>query len=176
MAQILNSTTADIETIFKFYDMAIAFQKTKFNKHWQGFDLGLVETEIKEHRQYKILEGNEVACVFAVTFNDEVIWGERDASPSIYIHRIVSHDNFKGKKYVEQIIEWAKDYGLKNGKEYVRMDTWGDNQKLIEYYTKCGFTFVGLTSEMSSENLPAHYDSIVLSLFEIKTNKKEMAL
>ncbi len=170
MAQILNSTTADIETIFRFYDMAIAFQKTKFNKHWQGFDLGLVESEINEGRQYKIVEGDEVACVFAVTFNDPVIWGEKDNSPSIYIHRIVSHNNFKGKKYVEKIIEWAINYGRENGKEFVRMDTWGDNKKLMEYYTKCGFSFVGLTSEMSAENLPAHYDSIVLSLFEININ------
>ena len=171
MTQILNSEIEDIDTIFKFYDMAIAYQKTKFNKHWQGFDHDLVQTEVKEKRQYKLMEGNVVVCIFAVTFNDPAIWGEKDKSPSIYIHRIVSHDAYKGKRYVEQIIEWAINYGRENGKEYVRIDTWGDNQKLIEYYTKCGFTFIGLTGEMSAENLPKHYDSICLSLFEIAINE-----
>lgn len=167
MTQILNSNKEDINTIFEFYDMAIAYQKTKFDKHWQGFDLGLVETEIAEKRQYKIMEGDVVVCIFAVTFNDPVIWGEKDASPSIYIHRIVSHNAYKGKGYVELIIKWAINYGRENAKEFVRIDTWGDNQKLIDYYTKCGFTFIGLTGEMSALKLPKHYDSICLSLFEI---------
>ena len=35
--QIINSTAADTQAIFKLYDDAIAFQKTKFTKHWQGF-------------------------------------------------------------------------------------------------------------------------------------------
>jgi hypothetical protein len=29
------STTPDIDTIFDFYDLAIEYQKTKFNKHWK---------------------------------------------------------------------------------------------------------------------------------------------
>ena len=36
------STINDIDEIFKFYDLAIEFQKTKFNKQWQGFDRDLV--------------------------------------------------------------------------------------------------------------------------------------
>lgn len=165
--QIINSTTSDIDTIFKFYDIAIAYQKTKFNKHWQGFDLDLVETEVKENRQYKVLVDGVIACVFAVTFNDAAIWGERDLSPSIYIHRIVTHTDFRGMNLVQYIIQWAVEYGSKNGKEFVRVDTWADNQKLIDHYSNNGFTFLGLTGEMNSANLPKHYDSIRLSLFEI---------
>ena len=167
MIEIIHSTKEDIETIFEFYDMAIAYQKTKFNKHWQGFDLGLVETEINENRQYKILVDGVIGCVFAVTFNDPDIWGEKDKSPSIYIHRIVTHNDFRGSNFVKEIIKWAIEFGRKNGIDFVRMDTWGDNQRLIDHYTKCGFAFLGLTKELNSANLPKHYDSIRLSLFEI---------
>ena len=108
--QVINSTIEDIDTIFKFYDIAIAYQKTKFNKHWQGFDRELVETEIAEKRQYKILVDGKVACVFAVTFNDAAIWGERDKAPAIYLHRIVTDNTFRGNNFVTAIMKWAVDY------------------------------------------------------------------
>ena len=172
--QIINSTTEDIETIFKFYDDAIAYQKIKFNKHWQGFDLGLVEKEIQENRQYKIVVDKVIVCVFAVTFNDEIIWGEKDKEPSIYLHRIVTKPGFRGNGYVKNIIDWSVNYGKQNGKQFVRLDTWGDNQRLIEYYTSCGFTFLGLTGEIVSVDLPKHYQSLYLSLFEIAVKDYQM--
>ena len=168
--QIINSTADDTATIFKFYDHAIAYQKTKFNKHWQGFDLELVQTEIKENRQWKIMMDNTVVCIFAITFNDAAIWGDKDEQPSIYIHRIVTNPLFRGNNFVNEIITWAKKYGKENGRQFIRMDTWGDNQKLIDYYTKCGFTFLGLSEELNAKDLPKHYSGIQLSLFEIKIN------
>jgi ribosomal protein S18 acetylase RimI-like enzyme len=166
--QIINSTPEDTSTIFKFYDYAIAYQKTKFNKHWQGFDAELVETEIKENRQWKITEGGTVVCVFAITFNDSIIWGKKADEPAIYIHRIVTHPDHRGKNYVNTIITWAKKYCKENNKQFIRLDTWGDNEKLINYYINCGFIFLGLSKEMDSENLPSHYSGVTLSLFEIK--------
>ena len=174
--QIINSTEQDVETIFKFYDDAIAYQKIKFNKHWQGFDIGLIKTEIQEKRQYKIVVDDVVVCVFAVTFNDFIIWGDKDKDPSIYLHRIVTKPGFRGNGYVKNIIDWAVNYGKENGKQFVRLDTWGDNQKLIEYYTNCGFNFLGLTGEIVSADLPKHYQSLYLSLFEIAIEEYQPAV
>jgi hypothetical protein len=98
--QVQNSQSADINTIFDFYDMAIEHQKKVFNKHWQGFSRELVQSEIDENRQYKILVDGVVACVFAVAFNDQLIWGERDHD-AIYIHRIVTHSAFRGYSFVK---------------------------------------------------------------------------
>ncbi|QIL39835.1 GNAT family N-acetyltransferase [Pedobacter sp. HDW13] len=164
--QVLNSQPTDIDIIFDFYDMAIAHQKKVFNKHWQGFNRELVQTEIAENRQYKILVGGEIACVFAVTFNDKLIWGERDHD-AIYIHRIVTHPNFRGYAFVKEIIKWATQYSLDNGLKYIRMDTWADNEKLLEYYTGCGFEYVGVVTMQKTDGLPKHYEGISLSLFEI---------
>lgn len=165
--QVINSQISDIETIFQFYDMAIAHQKKVFNKHWQGFSRSLVETEIAENRQYKILVNGEVACIFAVTFEDKLIWGDQDVD-SIYIHRIVTHPEFRGYSFVKEIIKWAKAFAPLNGIEYIRMDTWADNEKLLAYYTGCGFDYVGVVTMQETEGLPKHYEGISLSLFEIK--------
>ncbi len=165
--KVLNSLTTDIDTIFQFYDMAVAHQKKVFNKHWQGFSLELVETEVGEKRQYKILVDGEVACIFAVTFSDKLIWADRDQD-SIYIHRIVTHPNFRGYSFVKEIIKWAKVYSMANGIKYIRMDTWADNKKLLDYYTGCGFDFAGMVTMKETEGLPKHYEGISLNLFEIE--------
>ncbi len=165
--EITNSTTEDMPTILKLYDAAIAYQQTKFHKQWQGFDELLIEKEIAENRQYKMIDDCTIVCIFAVTFSDALIWGNKDKEPSIYIHRIVNNPLYRGRGYVKNIIEWAVNFGRNNGKQFVRMDTWGDNEKLIKYYTNCGFTFLGLSHTISSDALPKHYQGIRLSLFEI---------
>lgn len=164
--QVKNSQINDIDTIFEFYDMAIAHQKKVFNKHWQGFSRALVQTEIDENRQYKILVDGVVACVFAVTFNDQLIWDDRDHD-AIYIHRIVTHPSFRGYSFVKEVVKWAKDYAIQNSIKFIRMDTWADNEKLLKYYTGCGFEYVGMVTMAKTDGLPKHYDGISLSLFEI---------
>lgn len=105
-------------------------------------------------------------CVFAIAFSDPYIWKEKDNDPAIYIHRIVTDPRARGKNLVGLIVEWAKAYGKEHGKKYVRMDTWGDNLKLKDYYMKFGFSFLGIITPDSSDKLPAHYSTIRLALFE----------
>ena len=166
--QIIHSTTADIDTIFSLYDDAVAYQKTRFDKHWLAFDRDMVNKEIEERRQWKIMEGNEVSCIFAIAYDDPFIWKEKNADPSIYIHRIVTHPMYHGRQYTKRIVEWAKMHAAETGKDYIRMDTWGDNEALINYYQKCGFNFLGTITPTASDELPKHYSAITLSLFEIK--------
>ena len=157
----------DIALIFDFYASAIAHQKKVFNKHWQGFDQDMIALEITEQRQWKILSGETVVCIFAIDFNDAAIWLEKDNDPSIYLHRIVTHPEFRGNNYVTEIMKWATAFGSASGKRYVRLDTWGDNPKLISYYVKCGFEHVGIITPQKTAELPKHYNSISLALFEI---------
>jgi ribosomal protein S18 acetylase RimI-like enzyme len=165
--EIINSTPADFNSIFELYDAAVAFQKTVFNKQWQGFEASLVEKEIAENRQWKIIVDGEIACIFAITFDDVAIWKEKDQNDSIFIHRIVTNPKFRGANFVQHIAVWAKEYAKTQNRPYVRMDTWGDNEKLIAYYQKCGFDFLGIIIP-DYHGLPKHYEGITLSLFEIK--------
>ncbi len=41
------------------------------------------------------------------------------------------------------IIGWAIEFCMNNNKQFIRMDTWGDNLRLIEYYQNCSFLFWG---------------------------------
>ena len=165
---ILNSTLSDLDTILSLYDSAIEHHKKVFHRHWQGFERTLIENEIKEGRQFKVVVDGHVVCIFAITFNDPLIWKEKDKIPSLYLHRIVTHPSYRGNFYVRMIVAWAKEYGKQHGKRFIRMDTFGDNQKLIDYYVQCDFTFLGLTTVEKARDLPLHYEGASLSLFEIE--------
>lgn len=165
--QIVNSTIEDIPLLLEFYDMAREYQKAKSLRHWQSFDTRLLETEILEKRQWKIMEDDQVACIFMIAYQDPFIWKEKDMDPAVYIHRIVTHSSYRGRNYVKLIIRWAKEHAREKDKKFIRMDTWGDNPKLIDYYRNCGFNFLGIITPEETENLPAHYSCISLSLFEI---------
>jgi len=169
--QISNSSKHDIDEIFRLYKIATDFQKTRFSVHWPEFDRKLVETEILENRQWKIVIDGKIACIWATTFNDPQIWEERNEDPSVYIHRIATNPDFRGQNLVGQIVEWVKIYAKENQKEFVRMDTVGDNIGLVRYYEKCGFDFLGLLKLKNTEGLPAHYDNATVSLFQMTLNE-----
>ncbi|MHB9039758.1 MAG: GNAT family N-acetyltransferase [Melioribacteraceae bacterium] len=160
-------TNYDIDEIFKLYKIATDFQKIKFTVHWAEFDRKLIETEISENRQWKMLINGGIACVWAMTFNDPQIWEERNKDPSVYLHRIATNPNFRGQNLVGEIVKWAKNYANENNKKYIRMDTVGNNSGLIKYYKKCGFDFLGLFKLNNTKGLPAHYDNATVSLFQM---------
>jgi len=165
---ILHSTLEDLDSIFKIYDDATAYQKKQTINYWKGFERSLVKKEIEEQRQYKIIVDGEIACVFVITYADPLIWKERDVDPSIYIHRIATNPSFRGSSFVKQIIEWAKVHAKETGKEFIRMDTTAGNDKLNNYYFNCGFEDKGITLMGFEEELPLHYRGGSLNLFEIK--------
>lgn len=164
---INNAEHDDFDTIFDLYDKAIEFQKQVFDKHWLGFDKDLVNREIAEGRLWKIVENSEIACIYSVAYEDPIIWGETSGDSAMYIHRIVTNPDFRGRGYVKTITEWAKDHARDNGLRFVRMDTWGDNLKLKDYYVGCGFEYKGVMTPEESDTLPRHYSAITLGLFEI---------
>lgn len=158
----------DINEIFRLYKMASDYQKTlETVVVWPTFERNLVATEIAEQRQFKLVVNDTVACIWAITFTDEDIWEERNVDAAVYIHRIATNPSFRGRNFVATIVAWAKDYAKANSKRFVRLDTLGNNSKLIEHYTKAGFDYLGLFDLKNTDALPAHYREAPVCLFEI---------
>ena len=166
--QILNSTTDDLVTIFELYDAAIVHQKAVSNMHWLPFDIPMVEAEVAQKRQWKIVVEGQVACIFLVAYSDPAIWGEKDADPSIYLHRIVTNPAFRGRNFVAEIVRWASAHGNLLNKKYIRLDTWAGNLRLKEHYMQCGFRFLGNAPPADPAALPSHYSGILLGFYEIE--------
>lgn len=167
--KIENCTMADIDEIFRLYRIASDYQRAKKTVVvWPEFERQLVETEIQEKRQWKLLIDDAIACNWATTFSDEQIWEERNADAALYIHRIATNPGFRGHNFVSTIVSWAREYARSCGKDFIRLDTLGNNVKLIEHYTNAGFIFLGMFDLKNTNGLPAHYDGVPACLFEIK--------
>src|SRR6187402_3294703 len=152
-----NATPADFDLIFNLYDSAIEFQKTVFDKQWLGFDADLVNREILDSRLWKIVEPDGVGCIWSVAYDDPIIWGPESHIAAMYIHRIVTNPEFRGRAYVAKIVGWARGHAAEKDLRYIRMDTWADNLKLKDYYIGCGFEWKGTVAPEDSPTMPAHY-------------------
>ncbi len=164
---IENSLIEDIDTIFDLYKIATDFQKIKSVVPWPDFDRELIKTEIIEKRQWKLVIDDKIACVWTTTDSDPLIWQKRNDEPAIYIHRISTNPDFRGRNLVREIVKWSKNYAREHNKKYIRMDTVGKNTGLINHYKKCGFDFLGLSELKNTAGLPAHYHNATVSLFQI---------
>lgn len=163
------SSHKDLEEIFRLYKEATEFQKIKFpGNQWPEFSRELIEKELEENRQFKIVIYGNIACIWAVTFSDAEIWEEKNSDPAIYIHRIATNPLFRGHNFVSHIVGWTKEYARQNNKEFIRLDTCGNNSKLISHYCNAGFNFLGMKRLKDSKGLPAHYENADVCYFEIE--------
>lgn len=169
---IANSSVKDIPKIFELYKLATDYQKIKFPQNqWPVFDEKMIKREINENRQFKLLNQNEIACIWAITYSDPQIWEGSENDTAIYIHRIATNPAFRGNNFVKAIVDWAKHFAPEHNKQFIRMDTCGENVKLINHYTKSGFKYLGIKRLKNTSELPSHYHDAEVCFFEI--NLKE---
>ena len=159
----------DIDEILRLYELATELMRQKRQVAWPVFDRELVREHIDDNRQFKFVLENNIACVWSIAYSDPQIWGARNADPSIYIHRIASNQEFSGRGFVSAIASWASQHARDRGLRYVRMDTAGENRRLISHYQRCGFRFLGLSPIADSSGLPKHYQNATVSLYQLDT-------
>ncbi len=171
--KITTSTSQDIPEIFRLYKLATDLQRIKWPENlWPKFEAALIQTEVNEKRQFKLLIDNKIACVWAITYSDPQIWEEQDNDFSIYIHRIATNPAFRGNDLVTKIVDWCTAFAKSKNKQFIRLDTCGKNEKLIQHYTKCGFDFLGIKKLKDTSGLPPHYHGADVCFFEINLNAK----
>ncbi|MFB0907125.1 MAG: hypothetical protein QMB03_02375, partial [Spirosomataceae bacterium] len=129
--EIQNSTVDDLDEILSLYATARKCQIKQQVVVWPEFDVEMIKKEIETNHQWKIVIDGTIACVWATTLNDEAIWEEKDQNDAIYIHRIATNAELRGNNFVMKIVGWAKDFARKHNREYVRLDTLGNNTRLI---------------------------------------------
>jgi len=166
---IANSNLNDLSEIFRLYDLATNFQKIKFPENqWPQFNQKDIAMELIENRQFKLIIDTKIACIWAITFSDPQIWEEKENESSIYIHRIATNPEFRGNNFVQTIVEWAKKHAFEHNKQFIRMDTCGNNQRLISHYKNCGFNFLGVNKLQNFSQLSSHYHNADVCFFEIE--------
>ncbi|HEX6847751.1 MAG TPA: GNAT family N-acetyltransferase [Chitinophagaceae bacterium] len=170
--KIVNCIANDIDEVLWLYQSARDLQAEKAMVVWPVFDKMFIQKEIEEQRQWKLNIANSIACNWAITFDDKQIWREKEKGDAIYIHRIATRPAFRGNRYIDRIVTWAKEYAIHKNKRFVRLDTLGNNVGLIRHYTSAGFQYLGMFELPDTSNLPLHYQKEPnCCLFEIDLDR-----
>lgn len=164
--KIVNTTSSDLEFIYWLFDEAIAYQKRKNYTVWKKYDKHILQKDIDNGLQYKIVSGEDIACIFSPCYAEPVLWREKEKGDAIYIHRIVVNPKHKGQRQFEKTLNWVTNHARKNNFKKIRMDTWADNTNIIDYYKSFGFKFLENYTTPDTPELPVQKRNIALALLE----------
>lgn len=168
---ITNTTLDDFERVIWLFDQVMVLQGNNGYKVWEAIDKESLLAEIKNKQQFKIVEASEILCLFSIQLNDPFIWREKDKNDALYLHRIAVNPNFKGKKTFQKVLAWALQFANQNNLKFIRMDTWSDNYKLIDYYKSFGFQFIENYKTSSDSSLPLQNRNLEVALLQLEVQK-----
>jgi hypothetical protein len=172
--QIINTTEADLDFVFHLFDEAIIYQRKNNYPDWEGYDKWVFEDDVINNRQFKIISGDAITCIFSVCYADKIIWRERDMNDGIYLHRIAVNPLFKGQQQFAKIFNWAIGHSRSVGRLYIRMDTWANNPVIIDYYKSFGFKLLETYMTPDIPDLPVQNRNILLVLLEFAIDDKNI--
>ena len=168
--EIRKTTPSDIETLREMWEHAKTFQKEGGYPVWPDFPENFILRDMDQGLHFKLMSGGKILCYFSISLNDTAIWGERDRDDALYIHRAVTAPEFRGLGLTRFVFEWAKVKARLLGRKYIRIDTWGNNKHLIDYYIRAGFKPAGSRQMGEDPGLMEHYANLELALFETETD------
>ena len=166
--RIVHTTHEDEPLIYWLFDQAIHYQQQNGYPAWKGYDKDALQTEIANRMQYKIVNGPDILGVFSITYKDPGTWGEWDTGNALFLHRTITHPNFKGRRVFETIRNWAVQFAREQELGYIRMDTWANNPQLIAYYENYGFRVVAHRTTSNDPELPEQNRNLNVTLLEMK--------
>jgi ribosomal protein S18 acetylase RimI-like enzyme len=165
---IINTTKEDLNAVLRLFEQAMTLQGKNGYKVWDNIDKAGLEKDIEQGLQYKIVLGNDILCLFSIQYHDPFIWRDKDRNDAIYLHRIVVNPDFKGQKQFQRVLDWAKQFAQSRNLKCVRMDTWADNLKIIEYYKSFGFVYIESYTTPDVPDLPIQNRNLRVALLELK--------
>ncbi len=160
------ATRADLEEIRAAYASARAIQVAQQAPVWPEFTEASTLAEIASGNLFRVFDDAALVGVFSVAYEDPAIWGDDERGAHIYLHRFARAATYPGRGLVGAILTWAVARCAELGREGLRLDTWANNDALIAYYEKLGFTLLEKRRMGNDPRLSPHYHGLELALLE----------
>lgn len=148
------------------YADARVLQREQAAPLWPEFTVEAILAEITAEHLFRVLDGDTLAGIFSVAYEDPAIWGDRERAAHVYLHRIARVATYAGRGLLGAVLGWGRARCQALGREGLRMDTWASNTALIAYYERNGFRVVERRTLGADARLPSHYHGIELALLE----------
>jgi GNAT superfamily N-acetyltransferase len=95
------------------------------------------------------------ATVTITTRKNGAVWSKPActcdlAERAVFVHRLITARKYAGSGLGAELIDWAGLRGQRlYGAKWIRIDVWGTNERLHEYYLKTGFERCGSCADPS---------------------------
>jgi len=75
---------------------------------------------------------------------DQVTWGvEAKPHEVIVINKLAVHPRFLGRGVATKLLDFAKEYAIRQRAKTIRLDVTAQNSPAIALYEKCGYVYIG---------------------------------
>lgn len=160
------ASASDLAAAREAYAHARAIQREQGATLWPVFPDASIVAEIEGGRLYRVTDGDALAGVFSLAYDDAAIWGARERGAHLYLHRIARAASYDGRGLVAAVLDWAEAHCRALGRAGLRMDTWASNEALVAYYARFGFRLVERVRIGAEPRLPPHYHNAEFALLE----------
>ena len=165
---IIPATLNDLSLIYNLFEEAIRFQKDNQYIGWNNYDKAFIKADVDQGLLMKIVNvNNDVLAIFCICYTDKLIWRDREKGDALYLHRIVLNRIFQGVKIFNVVLTWSIEHAHIQQKRFVRMDTWAENHKLIDYYKGYGFRLIENYTTQDTPDLPIQHRNLNVALLEL---------
>lgn len=164
--RVETATPDDLPAVHAAYEDARAIQRAQHAPLWAEFSDAMVLAEITDGRLLRVMDGDTLAGVFTVAYDDRVIWGELERGEHIYLHRIGRAAGYPGRGLLGAVLDWTWAKCDELGRAGLRIDTWASNEALVALYVRQGFHVIGRHRIGVEPTLPPHYQGTELTLLE----------
>ncbi len=161
----------DLPLVHWIYEEAILYHKRMRYNVWKGYDKEVLALETRNGLLHKLLVNDEIALVFSAIYSDKLLWGDRDQDDAVYVHRLAVNPEFRGKRLFVYVFDWLLKEAKQKGRKYLRLDTWGDNPKMIAYYESFGYQSFNYHKSGDDPDLPSPHRNMFFILMEYEIPK-----
>ncbi|MBO3096915.1 GNAT family N-acetyltransferase [Gelidibacter pelagius] len=146
---IRKATSSDIESILILTKACAKFMISKgifqWNEHYPN--AAAFEKDIERDELYVLIHDHQIVGTIVISsFMDEEYQAIKWLTPNdknLYIHRLAVHPEFQGRGFAQKLMDFAEKFGLDNGYDSIRLDTFSQNHRNQTFYERRDYTRLG---------------------------------
>lgn len=134
---------------------------------WPEFSDAALLAKVRARQLFLVVDNDVLAGTFAISYQDQAVWGERERGAHVYLHRIARSSSLAVRGLLPCVVAWACAHSRDVQREGIRMDTAADSRRLVAYYEQTGFAVVGRRTLGQDPALPNYYYGAEVVLLEM---------
>lgn len=125
----------------------------------------IISDDIKEQNYYVGIDNNEIIAGIKIDNQQDptylTIEWEDKSNAFMVVHRLCSKTNVWNKGIGKKMMLFAEKLAIDNGKKSIRLDTYVNNPKAMEFYERLGYKKLGFINLKPNKDIYYCYEKLL---------------